>query len=176
MDTGKNRGADDILAIMGVPNAKTVAGALKFISAFSRGQSTTQGGLTNQKIKDMYLNDIDPDLIQDAVRAAKRVYNVISYPQGHVAALYYIATSNGDGDKVEAFVDELCRGGNGTSKRRPTRYLVENLVRMRMDRTIKLTSQVYSVMLTRAWHKYKRGHLSVKADMVVGLDDKIMEI
>ena len=86
MDTGKNRGADDILAIMGVPNAKNVATCMKFINAFRQGRPTTHGGMSNQAIKDMYLNDVDENLLQRAVKAAKALYNVISYPVGSSSA------------------------------------------------------------------------------------------
>jgi hypothetical protein len=176
MDTGKQRGADDVLAIMGVQNAQKVSGAMKYMNAYRRGMPTTGGGMSNQAMKDMYLNEINPDLMQEAIRVAKRVYSIVKFPMGQVAAVYYIASENGDGDRVAQFFDELCSGGSSSSKFHPPRHLVETLVRLRMDRTQQLTSHMYSVMLTRAWYNYKRKKRSLKADMKVGLSDRIMEI
>jgi len=176
MDTGKNRGGDDILAIMGVPNSGKVAGAMKMIRAWKRGVTNTQGTVSNQIIKDMYLNDIDEELMQRAIKAAKNVYSVISYPIGQTASLYYLASLNGDEELVAKFYSELRVGGSGTSKYQPSRHLVETLTRMKMNRERRITSHDYSVMLTRAWYNFKHKKRSKKADMEVYLDDKLMEI
>ena len=176
MDTGKNRGADDILAIMGVPNAKNVATAMKFINAFKRGEPTTQGGMSNQAIKDMYLNEMDEKLLQRAVKAGNALWSVISYPVGSSSALYYLAAQNGEEELVKRFFDDLRVGGSKPNRFYAPRHLVETLVKLRMDRTLKISSQMYSVMLARTWYNFKHSKRSTKADMTVHLDDKMMPI
>lgn len=176
MDTGKNRGADDILAIMGVPNAKNVATCMKFINAFRQGRPTTHGGMSNQAIKDMYLNDVDENLLQRAVKAAKALYNVISYPVGSSSALYYLAAQSGNEELVTKFFEELRCGGSKPNRYYAPRHLVETLVKLRMDRTVKISSEMYSVMLARTWYNFKNNKRSTKADMTVHLDDKMMPI
>jgi len=180
MDTGKMRGADDVLAIMGVPNAQKASGTLKLISAFKRGQATTSGGNfnTNQYIKDMYLNEIDQNLLQTAIREAKAVYQVIKYPMGQTAALYYLAAEKGDEELVSKFFDEL--KGNYSKglavKFHPPRYLVTTLQSWRMDPTVKITSAMYSIALSRSWYNYKNGKKTLKRDLVIRVDDRMMEI
>ena len=180
MDTGKMRGADDVLAIMGVPNASKISGALKLIDAFKRGASVTGGNTSanNQKIKDMYLNEIDHDLIQDSVRAAKSLYNIIKYPMGQTIALHYLASIKGNRELVDKFFDELkgnySKGQN--VKYHPPRYLVTTLQSWRMDPLVKITSAMYSIAISRSWYSYKNGANMLKRDMVIRTNDRMMEI
>ena len=44
------------------------------------------------------------------------------------------------------------------------------------DRYRKLTSHDYSVMLARAWYNYKHNKSSIKADVIVHIDDKMPAI
>lgn len=178
MDTGKMRGGEDVLAIMGVSSAGKVSRALKLIHAFRQGKTVSAGGLNNQQIKDMYLNEIDKDLIQEAVRASKAVYNVIKYPQGQTAALYYLACKNGDGDLVKKFFEEL-QGSytkGMTVKYHPPRHLVNTLQAWKFDPTIQVNSFTYSIALSRSWYNYKRGKNNLKRDMVIRTSDRMMEI
>lgn len=178
MDTGKARGADDVLAIMGVPNAGKIALALKMIKAFRNGRATTSGGMTNQEIKDMYLKFTDHDLIQDAYKSAKQVYSVIGYPVGQTTALYYLATKNGDGELVKAFFEELkgsySKGVN--VKYHPPRHLVNTIQSWKFDPTIQVNSFTYSIALSRSWYNYKRNKNNLKRDMVIRVSDRMMEI
>lgn len=178
MDTGKARGADDVLAIMGVPNASKIARALKMIKAFRNGRPTTTGVMSNQEIKDMYLKFTDPDLVQEAHRAAKQVYSVIGYPMGQTTALYYLATKNGDGELVRTFFEELkgsySKGAN--VKYHPPRHLATSLQAWKFDPTIQVNSFTYSIALSRSWYNYKRNKNNLKRDMVIKVSDRMMEI
>ena len=178
MDTGKMRGGDDVLAIMGVPNAGKIARALKMIKAFRNGRPTTTGAMSNQEIKDMYLKFTDPDLIQEAHKAARAVYSVIGYPMGQTTALYYLATKNGDGELVNTFFEEL--KGNylkGASvKYHPPRHLATTLQSWKFDPTIQVNSFTYSIALSRSWYNYKRGKNNLKRDMFIRTNDRMMEI
>ncbi len=178
MDTGKPRGADDVLAIMGVPNAGKIARALKMIKAFRNGRATTSGVMSNQEIKDMYLKFTDHDLIQEAHKASKQVYSVINYPMGQTTALYYLATKNGDGELVKAFFEEL--KGSYTKaahvKYHPPRHLATTLQAWKFDPTIQVNSFTYSIALSRSWYNYKRNKNNLKRDMFIRISDRMMEI
>jgi len=46
----------------------------------------------------------------------------------------------------------------------------------RMDPTVKITSAMYSIALSRSWYNYKNGKKTLKRDLVIRVDDRMMEI
>ena len=83
-----------------------------------------------------------------------------------------------DKDQVDKFFDEMkgnySKGQN--VKFHPPRYLVTTLQSWRIDPTVKITSGMYSVALSRSWYNYKNGKKTLKRDMVIRNHDKMMEI
>ena len=72
-----------------------------------------------------------------------------------------------------AFFEDMCKG-IGSKPRSPIPYMLENVNRMRMDRAYQLRALQYGVMLSRAYNNYKTGKSSTKADVIVGLNDKMV--
>ena len=73
-------------------------------------------------------------LLQEAI--ALRVYKITKWQTG-TGAFFYVAVQKGQRDQVSAFFDDFCKG-IGKSARAPIPYLLEQVNRMRMDRTMLL--------------------------------------
>lgn len=169
MDTGKVRAADDVLAIMGVKNAKKIALTVKFLISYGKGKVDTQGGVSNQEIKDAYLTKFDPELLQLSVSWANKVYNQTRYPQGQIASTYYMAVKAGKQDKIEEFYTCLMTQ-TGTANSSPVK-LQKHLTTMRGNR-VHITSRDYSVLLSRAFYCFVNKKRMTKDMFHVTLADK----
>lgn len=173
MDIGANRNHTDVFTIMGVPYARDVGLAVRMLMAWDRGYTDTRGLATsNEELRDYYLNDIDEDILHMGIKMARKVNRTTSYPIAHTSALFYAAWKAGHSEKVKAFMEDFSKG-IGSGARSPIPYLLENLVRMKMDKTLTITSHTYTIMLIRTWHNYKHNKASVKADMRVSRDDQL---
>lgn len=173
MDTGKNRGADDVLAIMGVRNSKKVAQTIKFLLNWEKGKTNTAGAADNQEIKDAYLSKYDVDLLQESVTMAQRVYSQTRYPMGQVAASFYSAVENGCREEVENFFSNMMNG-TGKVNSGPVK-LMKHITLMRVNRQ-HISSHDYTVLLSRAIHSYISKRSMTKTDLHVTLADKRMPI
>lgn len=176
MDTGANRSHSDILGIMGVKNAEKVSSAIRLIKAFQSGKTSTQNAskLTNDELKSVYLNDMDHDLLQRAVLASKSVNRVTTISMAALSSVYYLASLNGDEEKVVTFFNHL-RDSYGTA-RSPQKMFMKRLTELRTNPSYSVTSHDVSVLLTRAWYNFKHNKQSTKADMIVLNTDKIPAI
>jgi len=175
MDTGANRSHNDILAIMGVPNYGKVGSSIKLYMAWKAGKTNT--GLikiTNEELREYYVNQVDEQAIQRAVKFSESVWGTTGYPISTLGALYYWAFTQGEEKKLIEFYEKL-RDGYGKAKS-PQKVLMKHVNEMRNDRYRKLTSHDYSVMLSRAWYNYKHNKSSIKADVIVHIDDKMPAI
>ena len=90
-----------------------------------------------------------------------------------IGAFFYVAVQKGQREQITRFFDDMCKG-IGTKARAPIPYLLENVNRMRMDRAFELRAHQYSIMLSRAYHNFKLNKSSTKADVTVGLNDKMV--
>lgn len=176
MDIGANRNHTDVFTIMGVPYARDVGLAVRMLMAWERGYTDTRALVTsNEELRDHYLNQIDEDILHMGIKAARKVNRITSYPIAHLSALFYTAWKAGHSEKVKKFMEDFSMG-IGSGVRAPIPYLLENLARMRMDKTQTITSHMYTILLYRTWYNYMRGKASVKADMRVSSDDVVGEV
>lgn len=173
MDTGKNRGADDVLAIMGVTNAKKVAQTIKFLLNWGKGKTNTAGAADNQEIKDAYLNKYSPELLQEGVSWAQKVYAYTRYPVGHTAASFYEAVEDGYREEVEQFFVAMMNG-TGKASSGPVK-LMKHINQMRNNRQ-HISSHDYTVLLSRALHCYINNKMMKNEYVNVTLADKRMPI
>ena len=175
-DIGKNRTSKDVFQIMGVPYPLDTGKFIKLYRAYENGVTETRSfSMNNDDMRQFYNDKIDHDLLCLAIKRSKKVATNIKFPTTHLTCLFYIAAQRGHIEMVKKFMDDM-EANFGNGPRSPVRFLLENIARMRMDPTIKLTTQHYGVMLTRSWANYKAGKASQKKDMVVRYDDKLAEI
>lgn len=171
MDTGKNRGANDVLSIMGVKNATKIALTIKFLLSYFRGKTNTAGSISNQEVKDAYLKRFDKELLQEAVSWGQKVYNQTRFPLGQIAATYYIAVENGYRDKCEEFYNAMMSQTGKVNS--PQIKMQKHLTLLRGNRA-HISSHDYSVLLSRALHCFINKKMMRKEMLHVTLEDKRM--
>lgn len=171
MDTGKNRDATDVLAIMGVTNAKRVAQTIKFLLNYAKGKTTTAGAADNQAVKDAYLSRYNVELLHESVCWAQKVYAYTRYPQGHTSAAFYCAVENGYREQIEQFFVHMMNG-TGRANSGPVK-LMKHITYMRNNRQ-HIGSHDYTVLLSRAIHCFINKKSMTKSDLNVTLADKRM--
>ena len=175
MDTGANRSHSDVLSIMGVPNAHKVTATLKLHLAWRVGKTNTgQMKVTNDELRSFYVNQVDEEPMQRAVRMSDQVWQTTGYPASHVGALYYQAYINGEEDKVIEFFNAM-RTGVGAS-RSPQKVVVKHITAMKANPSYKLTSHDYAILLNRAWYCYKNKSKMLKSDLTVLLTDPLPKV
>ena len=173
IDVGKKRDGSDTLAMMGVDNYKRASTIIKMIIAYENGLSNSpKSGVSNDWLKRKYVEEIDHDLLQEAIAVANRVYKTTKWQTGVIGAFFYVAVQKGQRKQITTFFDDMCKG-IGTKARSPIPFMLENVNRMRMDRAYQLRAHQYGIMLSRAYKNYKAEKSSTKADVIVGLDDKM---
>lgn len=164
MDTGKNRDGKDVLAIMGVKNSTAVANTVKLIMCYSRGRPSSRNyTITNGALKDFYINAIDHELIQEAVKRGEKVSRQTRYPKNPLSALYYIASMSGEKDKYNKFLDDMSAGIG--SQKHPPRLLLETVTKLRVDRE-HISSGAFSIMLALSWKNFREGKKSTKTQLI----------
>tara|TARA_R110000803_G_C11913691_1_gene313542 strand:- start:47 stop:916 length:870 start_codon:yes stop_codon:yes gene_type:complete len=174
IDIGKKRNGSDTLAMMGVPNSKNASTIIKMIIAYEHGLSrTSTNGVSNDWLKEKYTSEIDHELLKESVAVGKKLYATTKWKVGVIGAFFYVAVQKGQREQITRFFDDMCKG-IGTKARAPIPYLLENVNRMRMDRAFELRAHQYSIMLSRAYHNFKLNKSSTKADVTVGLNDKMV--
>lgn len=174
-DIGKTRTSVDVFTTMGVPYPKDTGHAIRMIQAWSTGRTDTRSIETsNDQLREAYHN-IDQQLLEFAIKEARKTNRVTSYPVSSLVALIYIASKNGHSEKVKQFVRDLA-AGFGDGPRAPCRLLLEKVAFLKMDRSQTITQHMYTIMLARTWVNYKMGKASVKRDMIVKLDDALPTI
>ena len=169
MDTGKNRSGDDVLAIMGVTNSAKMALTIRFLLSWESGRPDTSGHISNQDIKEAYLNKYDTDLLQEGVSKAQSVWRQTRFPLGAVSASFYEAVKAGYRDEIEAFYHAMETGtGNATSG--PV-ALMRHINVMKNSR-IPISSLAYSLLLNRALHCFLKKRRMTKDMFAVSFADK----
>ena len=175
MDIGAKRSHADVFTIMGVPYPAHTGSVIRYIMAFENQLSSARSiKTTNDDLRNFY-NSLDHQVLELGIRLAKVTNKSSTLPVAPLAALFYIAHSNGDMEKAKSFLKDLA-ANHGSGVRSPVRYLLETVVRIKMDNRNKLNTEVFSVLLGRAWNNYKVGKASVKKDMTVRSDDPMPAI
>lgn len=172
MDTGANRSHSDVLSIMGVPNATKVTSTLKLFLAWQDGKTNTGTfKVTNDELRSFYVDYVDEDAMQRAVRMSDTVWKCTGYPASHVGALYYRAFSKGDEVSVIDFFEAMKVGVGKAGS--PHKVLMKHITSLKANPSYKVTSHDYGVLINRAWYAHKNKSRLLKSDLVVLITDKL---
>lgn len=175
MDVGATRDSTDIFHIMGVPNSKHVASALKAIMPWMQGKTHSRIFIDNQISKEFYENKIDKDLLQLSIKTANSVFKIVKLQRNYLTALYYIASKNGHQVKVHEFFEDI-KKGYGKSSRSPVIYLLTTFNKWQNDQTYTMNRHDNALLIARSWRNYKNNINSKKSDFIMRRDDKLGEI
>ena len=167
MDVGATRTNSDIFSIMSVPYPNDTGQVIRLIRAFEQGKPYSRHlNLNNDQMRKIYTDEIDHTVLELAIKMARQATKTTGISVAPMAALFYVAWERGHGKKVKQFLTDL-KNGYGTGVRSPVRYLLETIVRIKMENRNKIQPDVACILLARAWHNYKVGKASVKKDMQV---------
>jgi hypothetical protein len=175
MDIGATRDGTDMFHIMGVPNSKYVAGALKLIMAWENNYTFSRSAQDNETLKKYYENKVDEDLIQRSIKAANSVFKIVKLQRNNLVALYYLASLGGNEVLVNKFFEDI-KNGYGKNTRSPVPYMLRLFNKWNMDMTYTLNRHDNALLLVRSWRNYKNNVNSKKADFIIRRDDKLGEI
>ena len=171
MDIGATRTPADVFACIGVPYPKDTGLTVRMIKAYKSGRPTASHiFLTNDQLRHYYNNDIDEMVLEYGIKLARAATKNTGIPVAPMAALFYVAWERGHSEKVKSFLEDL-KSGFGNGPRSAVRYLLETIVRVKMENRNKIATDHLSILLARAWNNYKNGKASVKSDMTVSNTD-----
>jgi hypothetical protein len=173
MDTGSNRDVSDVFTIMEVKNAVAVASMIRLYLTWKSGHTSTRAGLllTNDYIKNYYLDNMDHELVQKSVLMGKSVNAVTQLSRTSIATLFYWASENGEEEIITQFYDYL-REGFGQA-RSPQKVMMKRIQEIRTNPSLRLLVHDLNVMLCRSYYNFKNKKLSTKADVIVAIGDKL---
>lgn len=167
MDSGASRSNSDVFSIMGVPYPKDTGTAVRFILSFNNEKLTTQSlDMTNEEVKQYYLNSIDQDLLSECVKTAKVTNRQTQLTTAPLAAMHYIWVKAGYKDAADSFMKAL-QTGTGSGPRAPARYLLESIMRIRVSNRMKVDPATHNMLVIRAFTKHRLGRACTKSDMTI---------
>ena len=175
MDVGAKRDATDIFHIMGIPNAKHVAGAVKVIMAWKNGYTYSKTPSDNEQLKRYYNEYINAEALQTAIKCANSVFKIVKLPRNYLIALYYIASINGDELKVYQFFEDI-KMRYGANTRSPVPYMLKTFHQWSNDMRYTPNRHDNALLLVRSWRNYKDNINSKASDFVMYRTDTLGSI
>jgi len=167
MDVGANRSNMDVFTIMGVPYPSMTGSVLRHIVAYKSGHANTKNvRLTNDELRKFYVDEVDTNVLEKAIRLSKITKKSTLIPVPPLAALFYIVAESGDDEKVCEFLNDLA-SNHGKGVRSPVRYFLTKITEIRVANRNKVTADVMSILLARTWINYLNGRASTRADMSI---------
>lgn len=172
MDIGAKRSHGDVFHIIGAKYPLHTGSVIRYIMAYDAGLTTTRNIRSNNDDLRSFYNSLDGDVLELGIRLAKVTNKSTTLPVAPLAALFYIASQNGDMEKAKSFLKDLS-SNHGKGVRSPVPFLLTTIVKMKMENRNKLDREKFSILLIRSWNNYKIGKASVKKDMMVRSDDPL---
>ena len=175
MDVGAKRDATDIFHIMGIQNAKHVAGSVKVIMAWKKGDTFSKTAADNEVLKKYYNEHIHAERLQTAIKCANSVFKIVKLPRNYLIALYYIASENGDELKVYQFFEDI-KKGYGSNSRAPVPYMLKTFNKWMHDMSYTPNRHDNALLIVRSWRNFKRNINSKASDFVMMRTDTLGNI
>ncbi|MDB4261353.1 hypothetical protein N9878_00660 [bacterium] len=149
MDTGKTRGASDVLAIAGFTNTTSLASALRW-SYILDTDPNTRPGLSNEDA----LNFIRKDYadIEASMPVGKRLYSQYNHPIGQMAAMHRMFAKV-DKTLADEFFDAWSSGVRA-GRARCIGYLQDSLARVKDSNHGRIHDTIRSAMVVKGWNLY----------------------
>jgi hypothetical protein len=146
IDTGKNRGGADVLAINGVKNCNIVASGLRFIQYITTGSTTKMSNIQYEELYDRYSD------ISASCPIAIRCRKVLS---ASIGCATHCLFSRKDPQEADVFFDAL-RTGAGLKDKDPVLVLRDRLMRDK-DSYTRLHPRQIAQLVIKAWNAHVSG-------------------
>jgi hypothetical protein len=149
MDTGKPRGAADVLAIAGYINTNALASAIRWANILDVAPNHRLG-LSNEDalhfIKDKY-----PD-IEQSIPVGQRLYSQYNHPKGQMAALHRLFAQV-DRPLADAFFDNWSSGLR-SGRAKPIGCLQDSLAKVKDGNHGRIHDTIRAAMIVKGWNLY----------------------
>jgi hypothetical protein len=160
IDNGRSRRAGDILAIKGIPNYQTVAGAAQKIFNLQKGLAGTSGINIDRRLSNKQVLEFveeNPNIVTLSSRV-ERLYKAGGrslLTKSHILTYYYIFNEIDEVD-AEVFMEGLCLGV-GLNGDNPILLLRNKLTMENMDKNRSMTSSYKNKLVIKTWNLFRRG-------------------
>jgi len=155
IDNGTNRRAPDMLSIHGEENCNTLAAALTMVAKYKEGTMVRGGhyAVSNQGVLDLIENESG---IVRSVELAMRNRGPKGFVANSIVAfVHYMASTNGNEEKADMFLDGLCNQThyeNDQPIAALRKKLVENLVASKKASRVSVVA-----WCVKAWNAFYSG-------------------
>lgn len=159
MDRGKPRSPEDVLAIAGFSDTRTLSSAVRWIALYDQDKVKSRAGFKPDEVLHLVRGPY-ADLKTDISRARK-IYETTTQPRGMVTALLFLAR-RANPEKAEAFANAF-ELGNYAGPFAPLKHAIRRLEQIRVQTQGRVHELVRFAILIKAWNAYvegKRGSLS----------------
>lgn len=146
IDTGKNRGGSDVLAINGVKNSTTVASALRMIRYIVTSETSKMSNIQTQDLYDQYED------VSNSCSIAKRCSKILG---SSIGCALHCLFSRVNQVEADSFFEQL-NTGVGLKTKDPILALRDRLIRNK-DAYAKLHSKQIAQLVIKAWNAHVMG-------------------
>jgi hypothetical protein len=164
LDTGASRSPADLLVIrsggkISKGNAVEVMAISRLITNFDDDKSPlrlNRADLDNEQLVDRYQQEIDVDLLNEAMHAGQRAGQQLKVPKVGFAAGMYLARRAWPEAPHEEFVNGAVYG-EGLKKRDPRAVWRDHMLELRMaSKPSRMTSAQVTISYLRAWNAWMK--------------------
>jgi hypothetical protein len=158
IDVGKTRGASDIFAINGVPNAATMSAAIGWVlryenaSSISKDHRFTKQRLTASELYDAYM---EREGLQESMWIGSRFSVCRLASPSMMVALHYVCSQKSRRD-ADHFFEVAAEGVGAEARSEPALHLHTRLVRNATG-TEKMSATHIAGLTLTAWNRQRQG-------------------
>ena len=149
MDTGKNRGAADVLSIAGYSNTNNLASAIRWARIFDTDPNS-RAGLSNAEALEFIRGPYAG--IEASMAVGSRLYSQYNHPVGQMAALHFVF-SRVDADTADTFFDAWS-SGQRAGRAKAIRHLQDSLARAKDSNHGRIHDTIRAAMVVKGWNLF----------------------
>jgi hypothetical protein len=150
-----SRSKVSVFAHAAVTRPAETVGISIWLMRFRDGDLSTGKRRTAESLYYFYCNDVDHDLMLEAVREGERVYLVCGFPKAMLSTLYYMAVQAGRASEVNDFFSALYTGVY-RGRTAPVKYAITTRAKWLSTPGIVMKSTMTFALLLTAWNLFMR--------------------
>jgi hypothetical protein len=171
MDTGKTRGASDVLSIAGYTNTNNLASALRW-AYILKNDPNSRLGVSNELILELVRGDYAE--VCDSMPAGTRLYNQYNHPIGQMAALHWFL-SGVNKELADSFFDDWS-SGKSNGRARVVGRLQSALARVKDSNHGRIHDTIRAAMIIKGWNLYYNKRKGSDKSCLMSLGEDFPEV